>query len=202
MNKLPMWHITNIRPSNFDTESLTIIEQTARVYGAMNALIEEYNDFSTKLNEAFEKNEIEASEAFDVYKMKMNQLFNDFSDVVELKIESFDKTSKDSQSKLDESIKYMERSISQFKTNIDTNLKDYADETLKEIVSLTYSAFYYDASNQEIGYQTMVGAEYDMSYDPDSEQITVLGSVTNNANESVNYQLIQALDTRLTALGG
>lgn len=200
MKQLPMWHITNVRPSNFDTESLTIIEQTSRVYGAMNALIEEYNNYVDALNKQINKHEEGVNKAIELHTMEMNQSFNDFIDVIQLQIDNFKKQNNIDSKEMRDAISYMEKSIQEFKFNIDSNLEEYVKRNMNDIITVAYSAFYYDANNQEIGYQTMVGAEYDMTYQ--DEQITVLGSITNNANESINYQLIQGLDTRLKALGG
>ena len=50
MNKLPYWHLVNPLPSFHDVESGTVIEMTAKVYGAMNDLINEYNRFAEEVN--------------------------------------------------------------------------------------------------------------------------------------------------------
>ena len=50
MNKLPYWHLVNPLPSFHDVESGTVIEMTAKVYGAMNDLINEYNKFAEEVN--------------------------------------------------------------------------------------------------------------------------------------------------------
>lgn len=54
MNKLPYWHLVNPLPSFHDAESGTVIEMTAKVYGAMNELIKEYNAFAEKANAEIE----------------------------------------------------------------------------------------------------------------------------------------------------
>ena len=51
MNLLPKWAMLNNFPAIHDFESLTVIEQTARVYGAMNTLINEYNKFADTVND-------------------------------------------------------------------------------------------------------------------------------------------------------
>ncbi len=47
---LPHWAIINGFPSFYDTESLTAIEQTARLYGKVKELIETYNRYVTEMN--------------------------------------------------------------------------------------------------------------------------------------------------------
>lgn len=51
MRFLPKWVLANPFPALHDTESLTVIQQTARLYGAMNEMIAEYNRFAEQLNE-------------------------------------------------------------------------------------------------------------------------------------------------------
>lgn len=47
MKQLPNWVLTNRKPGIYDMESATVIEQTAKLYKAMQELIEEYNgDFT------------------------------------------------------------------------------------------------------------------------------------------------------------
>jgi uncharacterized protein YdcH (DUF465 family) len=56
MIKLPRWLLPSSVPSVYDTDSKTVIEQTAKVYGAMRQLIEEYNAFSETMENAFNEN--------------------------------------------------------------------------------------------------------------------------------------------------
>lgn len=55
MNQLPKWVLANPFPATHDFESLTVLDQTARLYGAMTALIAEYNVFADQLNSEIEK---------------------------------------------------------------------------------------------------------------------------------------------------
>ncbi len=74
MNQLPKWVLANPFPAIHDFESLTVLEQTARLYGAMAALIKEYNIFSetmTKQLATFSENEKEAREDFQHDMMKV-----------------------------------------------------------------------------------------------------------------------------------
>ena len=86
MNRLPHWVLTSKRPAFYDSESGSSIEQTAKVYGAMNELIDEYNKFVDNVNkniDDFEKGIINDNEVFAV---GLRQEFQDFIDVIELKM--------------------------------------------------------------------------------------------------------------------
>lgn len=51
MKQLPNWVLTNPFPAFYDSESGSAIEQTAKVYKAMQELIKEHNTFIEQLNE-------------------------------------------------------------------------------------------------------------------------------------------------------
>lgn len=50
MRLLPKWALLNPPSVVYDFESVTPLQQTARVYGAMNKMIEEYNSFADQIN--------------------------------------------------------------------------------------------------------------------------------------------------------
>ena len=54
MQLLPKWALVSPFPSLYDFESLTATQQTARVYGAMNEMIREYNSFVDQINKEIE----------------------------------------------------------------------------------------------------------------------------------------------------
>lgn len=78
MNALPKWALANPFPAIHDFESLTVIDQTARIYGAMNALIEEYNKFAETVNDqlsTFTESEQEARKEFE---LQITKVMNEF----------------------------------------------------------------------------------------------------------------------------
>lgn len=86
MNKLPKWVIPSKFPALFDLESATAIEMTAKLYGTMQEMIDDYNKFVEAVNEnieAFENGVIASNKEFSV---GLRQEFQDFIDVVELRI--------------------------------------------------------------------------------------------------------------------
>lgn len=50
MQMLPKWVLPPTMPAVYDSESFTSLEMVAKVYGAMNGLIEEYNKFADQVN--------------------------------------------------------------------------------------------------------------------------------------------------------
>lgn len=74
MNTLPKWVLANPIPAIHDFESLTVIDQTARIYGAMNQLIDEWNKMIEQLS-GFEKSETESREEFE---MRLTKVIREF----------------------------------------------------------------------------------------------------------------------------
>lgn len=90
MKQLPLWVLNEKFPSFYDMESKTVIEQTARVYGAMRSLIEEHNKMISNLNGNIEEFEQITGSKYDVFAMGLRQEFQDFIDIVNLQIEKLE----------------------------------------------------------------------------------------------------------------
>ena len=74
MQVLPKWIIANPFPALHDFESLTVLDQTARIYGAMNQLIDEWNKMIQQLSD-FERAETESREEFELNMTKVIREF-------------------------------------------------------------------------------------------------------------------------------
>ena len=101
---MPGWSIVNPFPANYDVESKTVIEQTARMYGKVNELIESYNTFTTnienKTNEFIET----TNGDYEAFKISIRQEFQDFIDTIELKLNEQQKI-------IDNAVSYMSDNI-------------------------------------------------------------------------------------------
>lgn len=74
MNTLPKWIFANPFPAIHDFESLAVLEQTARLYGAVNELIKEYNKTVEQL-ESYTKQETANREEFE---LKITKVIKEF----------------------------------------------------------------------------------------------------------------------------
>ena len=74
MNTLPKWIFANPFPAIHDFESLTVLDQTARLYGAINELIKEYNNTVEQLK-AYTQQETASREDFE---LKITKVMNEF----------------------------------------------------------------------------------------------------------------------------
>ena len=89
MDNLPKWGITNINPALNDAESKTAIEQTAKVYGAMQKLIETYNAFEIALNKAFNDFSRENTAESMQFKRCVTETAENFIKTVDMKLSEF-----------------------------------------------------------------------------------------------------------------
>lgn len=122
MEKLPHWRITDKFPAVYDLESATAIEMTAKLYGAMNTLIDEYNKFVDNVNANIEAFENDTKEHFNEFAISLSQEFQTFINVIDLKIAGQD-------AKIDDAINYM-------KTNLNIAIASMLEE-IKENGELT-----------------------------------------------------------------
>lgn len=111
MQRLPIWVLNHRYPSVFDSESKTCIEQTARVYGAMQDLIDEYNKFAEETNKTLEAFEKEMREDNTEFKEKIVCLMENY-------IKSIDQT-------VNNAVMYM-------KTNLPVTLAELLNKGIKD----------------------------------------------------------------------
>lgn len=110
IRKLPHWVITNKQPGFYDTDSGSTIEQTALVYRKMQELIDNYNLFVDEVNKTIEDFINDTTTNYEEFKLGIEQKINDFTKLIELKIDSQD-------SVIAEAINYM-------KTNLPNTVHD------------------------------------------------------------------------------
>lgn len=104
MQLLPKWVLTNKFPSVYDSESKTVLEQTARIYGAMNDLITEYNAFADRTNQLITEFTASATQNQEQFEIALRQEFQDFIDVIEIKVQQ-------QQTQIDNAVSYMQDNI-------------------------------------------------------------------------------------------
>lgn len=95
MQLLPLWVLPHTMPSVYERDSFTAIEMVAKVYGAMNELIKEYNQFAETANKRMADFEAETEEQFNLFAVGLRQEFEDFIGVVDLKIKEMQQTIED-----------------------------------------------------------------------------------------------------------
>lgn len=95
MEKLPFWQLTNPHPAFYDAESGSAITMVAKVYAAMNELIEEHNTYIEGLNTRIDEFMNTANTEREEFAVAMRQEYQDFIDVIDLKVQVMEKTLSD-----------------------------------------------------------------------------------------------------------
>lgn len=127
LKPLPIWVMNEKHPAFFDSESMTTIEQTARVYGKMQELVESYNSFANEINATINDWNNNIISNYNDFKTEIEKITENFIKCVDLKINDQDK-------QIRKAIDYMKINLD--KTVIDEVSKSIASGTLT--VDLSY----------------------------------------------------------------
>lgn len=194
--KLPKWILTNKFPAFHDTESLTAIEQTARVYGKINELIDNYNSFAENINKTLEEYARVDQEEEEAFKVGLRQEFQDFINVVDLQIRELEQYVKVN---LNSEIRKLWNEL-----NDNGDIQDLINKTLEELITkvdniklewdrysseleLQYGTF---EQNMNTKFDTLEHSVWNNFYDYKQEINTTVGTfdgrITANANELVS----------------
>ena len=101
---LPHWVLTDLQPAFYDVESGTSLQQTAKMYGKMQELIDLYNEFVTKVNKYIKDFEDGIIEDFEEFRNCIIKVMNDYIETIDTKINLQD-------TKISEAIDYMKDNI-------------------------------------------------------------------------------------------
>ncbi len=111
---LPKWCLTNKYPAFYDTESKDTLEQTARLYGAMQSLIEDYNKFADEVNTTIKNycNDLDADQ--ECFKAEITKIAHDYIAMLDEKLKLQDQ-------EIQEGIMYI-------KENLEEGVKDVINQ--------------------------------------------------------------------------
>ena len=104
IDNLPKWHIADSNPAFYEYESATAIEMVAKLYAKVKELIESHNTFTEEMTKTFEDFKKAVNDNFTVFSTELRQEFQDFIDVIDLKI-------KEQDTKIDDAVDYMKNKI-------------------------------------------------------------------------------------------
>ena len=89
--KLPHWVLVNKFPAFHDLESATVLEQTSRLYGKINELIESYNGYCAEINKEISEYEAANDKDYNCFVNTVLKLTSDYIGMVDLKITQHDR---------------------------------------------------------------------------------------------------------------
>ena len=194
--KLPKWILTNKFPAFHDVESLTAIEQTARVYGKINELIDNYNSFAENINKTLEEYARADQEEEEAFKVGLRQEFQDFINVVDLQIRDLEQYVKVN---LHSEIRKLWNEL-----NDNGDIQDLINKTLEELITkvdnikLSWDRYSSELEQQYATFEQNMNTKFDTLehsvwnnfYDYKQEINKTVGTfdgrITANANELVS----------------
>lgn len=119
---LPIWVITNKYPAIYDSESKTAIEMVARLYGKMEEMIKDYNNYVEQINKAIADFEASINQDFNTFKQEVLRITSDYIACIDMKIQNQD-------AKIADAIQYMKDNIIQTASNLFTQALENGDIT-------------------------------------------------------------------------
>lgn len=138
---LPPWILTNPQPAFLDSESGSVLEQTAKMYAKVNELIESYNLFTSGIDKKMADFLKADEKAKEEHMTAIRQEFQDFIDIVALKLQEFSNLKETYSKAIENQNKAIDNAVSYMQTNLkNTVTSEIADliKTKKLNVGFTY----------------------------------------------------------------
>lgn len=179
MKLLPHWCLTDKNPAFFDMDSKTAIEQTARIYAAMQELIAEYNKFVDGVNLQIEEFINDTNKDYEVFRTGLRQEFQDFIDIVDLKLMSQDK-------ELENAINYMQTNLNSTVAALINEMRENGEltndimaafEELESFILNFHLEFSYNEKDESLSVMAVNGSAIkktvNETYNSDTESLTL-----------------------------
>lgn len=86
IENLPNWCLTNKYPSFHDTESATVLEETSKIYGKMQDLVNDYNLFANEVNNKIAEFTTSTNEDQECFKTEITKLIENYIESIDMKV--------------------------------------------------------------------------------------------------------------------
>ena len=170
--QLPLWCLTNINPALYDSESLTVVEQTAKIYAKMQALIDDYNSFASEVNITIEKLVTDVNADQEELECQLTKLIHDYIITIDAKIAHQDRV-------IAESIEYIKANIGESVTQVINDMKEsgeLTEELTRAFEELGTRVSTLETANQEMTTRitNLEKSYYSLEYDSENEEFTLV----------------------------
>ena len=95
IENLPNWCLVNKNPSFYDTESATVLEETAKVYGKMQELINDYESFANEVNNKITEFTTSTNEDQECFKAEITKILENYIKSIDMKVDELTSYLKD-----------------------------------------------------------------------------------------------------------
>lgn len=195
MRKLPIWVRPATIPATTDSESASVIEMTYKLYNTMQELITEYNTFAENVNKQITDFETKYEGDIEIFTTSLRQEFQDFIDIVDLKIKDFE-THGAQIDELRNEIETLKGTINSYSSEIESlknNVENLTDQVVELIVDPividTFDSTYCQDNTDDEGYITL-----NLSSQPEVYKPIYIRINTSNGAIVISAKSIYELD--------
>lgn len=169
---LPHWCVSSKYPAFYDTESATAIEQTAKLYGKIQELIEDYNKFVDEINKHILEfiNSVNSDQA--EFEERMTKVIHDYLDYMNMRMDAQDKEIRDA-------VSYMKDNLSQSITQIIAEMKEMGelDEAILNAIDNIgerVTTLETTAANHNTRLETIENSKTYLNYNADTKELNLI----------------------------
>lgn len=174
MELLPAFGVYDNKYSFYECEAKTLLELAATLHGTMNRIIEENNGFSEEVNKIITEFVTEQTADREAFETAMHQAFQDFIDVVDLKLRGSEKMIEEYMNSIDAKIAGYDQDVKDALAGIDGAVDD-------AIADMTEAV-----DNMVNGAMDEMRAEFD---EQDQKINDAIGYMQDNLDETINEAL-------------
>lgn len=176
--QIPNWCLTNMSPAFYDTESLSVLEQTARLYKTIQNLINDYNNFSNELVTNSNNFSSELRAAQEEFVNNMNEVIHDYIRMLDEKINIIDSEVENQNARIDEQDNKVLEVVKYFKDNLTETLNTIVNDMLEsgeieQIVLDSIDNLNSKYNSLESRLIAMENTSYNLVYDSYNEELTL-----------------------------
>ena len=147
---LPHWCLTDLQPAFYDTESGTALQMVSRIYGKIEELIFNYNSYIDELNKYIFEFENGIITDFDEFKTAIENTINDFTQSIDLKIETQDDAIETMQGDISNQNDVIANAVEYMETNLNQTVNNLFTQLLEEGRFVSTVGVTYDADDERI----------------------------------------------------
>ena len=152
INSMPPWVLTNPQPAFLESESGSVLQQTAVMYAKVNELVESYNSFTKNIDKAMNDFLIADAQSKQEHMSAIRQEFQDFINIVDLKILAMQNEIRNFEDNMDAWKKQQENIIKNAENYMKNNIVSTTETIVNDALAneTIYAKMNYDAENESL----------------------------------------------------